>query len=341
MKIQAAQTQKKIIISLALLLGIIIVGTSGFMIIEGFTLIEAVYMTFITISTVGFKEVHELSDTGRVFTIMLIVSSLGIVLYSFTILAAHIIEGEFRHYIRGQIRKSGLKKMKNHVIVCGYGRNGKQACSELKAYNVPYVVIDNKRENIADPADSAVLFVEGDATEDDVLIKAGVLNARALITSLSIDADNLFVVLSARSLNPKLIIISRASNETTEHKLKVAGVDKVVMPEKVGGGHMASLVVQPDIIEFLDCISIQGKDENNLVEITCSDLGKGFINQTIRDLNIHVKTGANIIGYKDHDGNFIINPSSETRLICGSKIFVLGTPAQINKMKELLKSESS
>jgi voltage-gated potassium channel len=330
------KVRKNLLLALSLLLMIIITGTAGYMIIEGYTFIQSLYMTFIVISTVGLGEARDLDNGGKIFTILLIISSLGIVAYAFSTFSKHLIEGELRFFIRGQIKKSGLKKMNNHVIVCGYGRNGKQAAEDLTAHGVPFVVIDNRREAAAELADSKIMFIEGDATEDQVLTQAGVRNARALITSLPNDADNLFVVLTSRSLNPELIIISRASNDATERKLKVAGVNNVVLPEKVGGSHMASLVIQPDVLEFLDCISIHGSNETNLVEFTCSNINSEYVNKTIRELELRVKTGATIIGFKTPEGEFIINPILETRLIKDSKFFVLGTPQQINKMAELL-----
>jgi voltage-gated potassium channel len=180
-----------------------------------------------------------------------------------------------------------------------------------------------------------IVFLEGDSTQDEVLERAHVRKARALITTLPIDADNLYVVLAARSLNPRLTIISRASDESTEAKLKFAGVNNVVMPEKVGGAHMASLVAKPVVIEFLEHLSIHSEEPTNLEEIVCNYLPENDQYKTINELGIRKTTGVNIIGFKSLDGRFTLNPPPDTKVIPGSKFFVLGTKDQVEKMKEL------
>jgi voltage-gated potassium channel len=178
--------------------------------------------------------------------------------------------------------------------------------------------------------------LEGDATQDEVLEKAGIARASAIITTLPVDADNLFIVLTARSLNPKLTIIARASDDNSDKKLKTAGADNVIMPDKIGGAHMASLVLKPDVIEFVDHITGQGGPDINLEEITFENLPEHLRNKTIRDLEIRNKSGANIVGFKTAKGEYVINPSPDTQLIPEGKLFVLGTPEQISALKKLL-----
>jgi voltage-gated potassium channel len=328
----------KLKIALSLLFIIIFIGVSGYILIEQYSFIDALFMTIITVTTVGFREIRELSTEGKIFTILLIISSIIVFAYAISVLSTHFFEERLSLFIKGYNKKSGIKKMKNHVIVCGFGRNGKQSVSELMAYKIPFVVVDNKHDSILSTDEISFPFIEGDATEDEILIKAGVKTARALISSLPIDADNLFVALTAKSLNSNINIISRATNESSEKKLKVAGVSNVVMPEKVGGAHMASLVIMPDLVEFINYISIHGKDSNSLVEIICNNMNDRHKNHTLRDLEVRFKTGANIVGYKTLDGEYIINPTPDTMVIEGSKLFVLGTPEQIIKMKEYLMS---
>jgi len=251
-----------------LILLIFVVGIIGYMIIEGYTVLDAFYMTVITLSTIGFGLLRELSPMGKLFTIFLIVIGLGAFAYMISLLTSYFVEGQLNALVRGYFKKSDLKKMKNHVIICGYGRNGRQAVNELHAHNVPCIVVDVKRDKFEHIEEDRILrFVDGDATKDEILLMAGIKTAKALITTLPVDADNLFVVLSARSLNKQLILISRASSESVEKKLHVAGVNSVVMPERVGGAHMAKLVANPDVVEFLEHLSIQGLDPTNLEEI--------------------------------------------------------------------------
>jgi len=297
-------------------------------------------MTVITVATVGFREVHPLSDIGKVFTIFLIITSMGIFIYSISLITTAIVDGELKNYFKDFRTNAEIKKMENHVIVCGYGRNGKQAVEELVRYNQPFVIIEQTREVIKESeVNSGMHFIEGDATIDATLIKAGIKSAKAVITALPIDADNLFVVLSARSLNPNLIIISRGANDSSEKKLKIAGATNVVLPEKVGGAHMATLVLKPDVVEFLRNISVYESSSVNLEEVFCKDMPEIFHNKTLAELDIRNKTGANIVGFKTNDGEYIINPLSETRMLADAKLFVLGTPEQIIKMKELFKTE--
>ncbi len=296
------------------------------MVIEGDMFINALYMTVITISTVGFGEIHNLSTAGKIFTMVLILSSFGTYAYAISLITTHFVEGQLSGFFVGGGRtKSKLRKMDNHIIICGFGRNGQQAAHELILHNLG----------------KDFRFVEGDATNDDVLGQANIKGSKALITTLPNDADNLFVALTARSLNPDLIIISRASTVSSEKKLKIAGVNNVVMPERVGGAHMATLIAKPDVMEFLDKLSVHGEAPTNLEEIICSDLPENVLDQTINDIGIRRRTGANIIGFKTPDGEFILNPSPELKVTKGSKLFVLGTSDQISSMKKMIMTELS
>jgi voltage-gated potassium channel len=296
-------------------------------------------MTIITISTVGFGEIHKLSSPGKIFTIFLILFSFGTYAYAISIITTYFVESKLSiWFLKGTRGKSTLKKMENHVIICGFGRNGQQAAEELKMFNKSVVVIENEHDIIIDNLEQQFRFIEGDATHDEILLQANINSASALITTLPNDADNLFVVLSARSLNPQLQIISRASNESSEKKLRVAGANNVILPEKVGGNHMAVLVAKPDIVEFLEHLSMRGSSPTNLEEIVCSNLLSEISCKSIHEIGIRQKSGANIIGFKTPEGEFILNPSPETNVIPGSKLFVLGTQEQIEAMKKILRS---
>ena len=328
---------RQIYFALALLVFVTLVGMSGYMYLEGFRVLDAFYMTIITISTAGFQEVHPLSDNGKIFTAFLIITSFGTFAYALTAISKYVVDGEFNNYLKNYRVTSEIEKLQGHVIICGYGRNGKQAAHILKRHNQRFVVIEQKKDVIAAMNQKhASLVLEGDSTRDEILENAGIKRASALITTLPIDADNLFIVLSAKALNPNLTIISRASDDNTDKKLKIAGATNVIMPDKIGGAHMASLVLKPDVMEFVDFITGQGTDNIRLEEISFEKLPAKFQNKSIREHEIRNKSGANIIGYKTASGDYIVNPSPDTPMYLGSKLFVLGTAEQIANLKKIV-----
>lgn len=316
---------------------LLIIGTVGYMFIENFRFLDAFYMTIITIATVGYGEVQPLSDSGRIFTSFLIITSFGTFAYAVSTITRFVIDGEFNQLFKLQKLNSSIENLQDHVVICGYGRNGRQAAQVLKKHHKRFVVIE-KNTIVTEKMNHKYqdLVLTGDSTQDEILLKAGILKAKALITTLPVDADNLFIVLTARNLNPKLTIISRASEDGSDTKIKIAGADNVIMPDKVGGAHMASLVMKPDVMEFIDFVTANGGDSNNLEEITFEHIPDHLINKTLKDLEIRNKSGANIIGFKTDTGEYIINPNADTKIIPEAKIFVLGTPEQIKKLKELL-----
>jgi voltage-gated potassium channel len=225
-----------------------------------------------------------------------------------------------------------IDAMSNHIIICGYGRNGKQAAKKLLDYKKPFVIIERNKEIIEKFQEEDIPFVFGNANEDEVLFQAGIEKASTLISALPNDADNLFVVLSARQINKELCIISRASQETSYNKLKLAGANNVILPDRIGGDHMASLVVIPDLIEFIDNLSIVGQRNINIEEVKVEQLYNASQEKTIKDLDLRRKTGCTVIGFKDDKGEYIVNPEADTKLVPGSKIIVLGRPEQIEKL---------
>ena len=316
----------------------IIIGIGGYILLEGYNFVEAFYMTMITITTAGYMEVHPLSNAGRIFTSFYLVTNIGIFFYGATAIVGLVIEGEFRNFYKNYNVKKKIGELSNHVIVCGYGRNGKQVCLELKDDKHPFLIIE-KRENIVEELkqNQDTLFIDGDATEEEVLIEAGIKTAKAIITTLPEDPDNVYVVLTARELNPGITIISRASNESSVNKLKRAGANNVIMPEKIGGAHMAALVMKPDIMEFIAELTGQSSDISlTFEELSLQDISKEFVGRTIRDLDIRNKTGANIIGLRMADGEFVINPLPETELNKNTKLIALGNSNQIVAMRKLI-----
>ena len=322
-----------------LLLMLISLGVFGYMTIEHYTFVEALYMTIITVSTVGFEEVHNLSTTGMLFTIFLIIFSLGTFGFVISSITKYALDGVFRNYYKDNKVKRKISNLDNHVIICGYGRVGKQAAHELVDHGVKVVIIASDPVEIENVKKiEELLYLQGDATSDEVMEAAQIHKAQSLITTLPKDADNLFVVLSARGLCPDLKIISRASYEHSDIKLKRAGATNVIMPDRIGGQRMAKLVAQPDIVEFIENILIQEANEVNLEEINCEILHESLLNKTISEIGFRNKSGANIIGLKREDNTYVFNPPAETSLRPTSKLFVLGNNEQIKTFEKLLKS---
>nr|WP_262910645.1 potassium channel protein [Psychroserpens luteolus] len=318
-----------------MLLFLLIIGVLGFKIISDYSWVDSLYMTVITVTTVGFGEVQPLDDNAKVFTIFLIMASVVILGYAITVITEYILSKNNYEELKQKKMQKKIDSFKNHIIICGYGRNGKQAAKKLLAYKKPFVVIEKDKEVLEKFQSEMVPFVLGNANEDEILLQAGVDRAETLISALPNDADNLFVVLSARQINQKMNIISRASQETSYQKLKLAGANNVILPDMIGGDHMASLVVVPDLIEFIDNLSIVGKGNVNIEEVGVEKLFTTSKIETLRHLDLRKKTGCTVIGYKDSSGDYIVNPEADMKLEPNSKIIVLGRPEQIQKLNSL------
>ncbi|MFL0352270.1 TrkA family potassium uptake protein [Xanthomarina sp. GH4-25] len=327
--------RSKIYTAIFLLVILLGAGVIGFKILSQLSWIDAMYMTVITITTVGFGEVQPLDDSSKIFTIFLILTSVVVVGYAISIITEYILSKNNFEGLKQRKMQKKIDSLKNHIIICGYGRNGKQAATKLLAYKKPFVIIE-KNKDIAEKFQSELVpFVIGNANEDDILLQAGIARASTLISALPNDADNLFVVLSSRQINKNMNIISRASQETSYKKLKLAGANNVILPDKIGGDHMASLVVVPGLLEFIDNLSIVGKSNINIEEISVEQLYDTSEIKTIRDLDLRNKTGCSIIGYKDAAGEYVINPEAEMKLVPNSKIIVLGRPEQIQTLNSV------
>jgi voltage-gated potassium channel len=314
---------------------IIFLGTTGFILIEHLNLLDALYMTIITVTTVGYEEVHALSKTGKIFNMLLIISSFVTFAYALAKLTQYVVDGEINKFFKNRKIMSAIKDLKDHVIICGYGRNGKQAAKILGHHKVKCVIIENDDDRIEQELSKkdGMLYIKGDATDDEVLFSAGIDRAKALITALPEDADNVYIVLSARSMNNTIQIISRSSNPAAGTKLRKAGADSVISPDKIGGTHMATLVSKPDVIEFIDYLSGEEGESIHLESVGYEILPKELKDKTLQEIMAWRKTGVNCIGIKDADGKFIINPPEGTLINSRMKVIVLGTRQQIEEMK--------
>jgi len=315
------------------------IGIIGFVLIERYNFLEAAYMTVISITTAGFQEVRPLSNAGRVFTMFLLITSWSTFAFAITRITQFVVGGEINKYFKTRKLMKTIDSLERHVIVCGFGRNGQQAAHILQVHGVPFVVIEKDEElierMIMDARGMAVMH--GDSTQDEVLLRAGVERAKALITTLPVDADNVFIVLSARSLNERVQIISRASGVNSYAKLRKAGADSVIMPDKIGGTHMATLVSKPDVIEFIDYLSGEEGESINMESIGYDQLPKPIRDRSLFEVMNWKKTGVNCIGIKSAEGKFVINPPEDTIISEGMKVIILGTKWQIDQMKDNLR----
>ncbi len=318
---------------------IILTGIVGYMVIENASFVDSLFMTTISITTVGYGEVVPLSEPGKWFTIFLLITSWGTFAFAITRITQFVVSGEINKYFKTRKLMKDITRLDKHVILCGYGRNGHQAAQILKAHGIPFIVIEKNEQlilkKIAEGED--ILHLEGDGTDDDLLRLAGVERARALITTLPLDAENVFIVLSARSLNPDIQIISRASDAASVPKLKKAGANNVIMPDRIGGSHMATLVSKPDVVEFIDFLSGEQGQSIHMESVSYDDLPEDLKGKTLRDIMNWNKTGVNCIGIKDPESKFLINPPDDTPVIKGMKVILLGTRHQIMQLKGNLK----
>ncbi|AXO81470.1 potassium channel protein [Olleya aquimaris] len=328
--------RSKIYTAISLLLLLLLVGVLGFRMMSNYSWVDALYMTVITITTVGFGEVQPLDDVAKIFTIFLILNSVVILGYALSVITEFILSKSNLEELKQKKMQKKIDALNNHIIICGYGRNGKQAATKLLAHKRPFVIIEKNKETIEKFEDDNTPFILGNANEDEILLQAGIERASTLISALPNDADNLFVVLSARQMKKNLRIISRASQETSYNKLKLAGANNVILPDRIGGDHMASLVVVPDLIEFIDNLAIVGEANINIEEVQVEKLynpDSGI--KTIKDLDLRHKTGCTVIGFKNGHGEYIVNPEAELKLVPNSKVIVLGRPEQIQKLNTI------
>jgi voltage-gated potassium channel len=317
-----------------IIFSIISFGTTGYYIIEDYRLLDAFYMTVITITTVGFQEVKPLDDAGKIFTAVLLFTSFGFFAYSISIMTSLVLDGKLFAYYRGIRYKKEIKKMKKHTIVVGYGRNGKQAVQELNLHNEPIIIIESS-PILHETFSNNIKWIVGDATTDDTLLEAGIKEAKAIINALPNDADNLYISISAKILNPDINIISRASSESAERKLHAVGANHVIMPEKVGGIYMAGFVAQADLTEFLNHLRIDHYNPGILTEIDCKLINSSHSAKTVEGLLSNFNE-INVLGVKLKNNDFVIAPIRTLTIAEINKIFVMGIKEEIELMKKAL-----
>jgi voltage-gated potassium channel len=323
--------------ALLLIVIIYIIGTVGYHIIEKWPLLDALYMTVITMTTVGFGETHDLTQTGRLFTIALILTSVGVVGYSISTIGTFILEGKINDIIRGRRMDQYISRLNNHIILCGAGRIGKYIAIEFYKTHTPFIVVEQNEkalEQLQSMGDD-ILFIQDDATEDETLLEAGIGRAHGLVAALGDDRDNVFIVLSARSLNSGLRIIARANEETSIEKLRKAGANEIISPNAIGGMRMASVMIRPCVVAFLDEM-MRLTDQTLRFEEVLVEEGHSLANKTLEQAHIGRRTGLLVVAIRRADGNLQFNPGGKTKLCHGDVLIILGTREQINQLYALL-----
>jgi voltage-gated potassium channel len=316
---------------------LIFAGTTGYRLIEGWSFLDALYMTVITITTVGYGEIHRLSQGGRIFTVVLIIFSFGVMGYIVASIGQTIIAGQIRQVLGRRKLEKKVKRLKNHYILCGYGRIGSFIAGQFSLEDVPFVVIENDPDRIKLVEEDGFPYVEGDASDDDILINAGVEKAKCLVAATGSDADNLYITLSARSLNPSIYILSRAGDEGAERKLMSAGANRVVSPYLMGAARMVNAILRPAIVEFVDLVVERKHLELQLEEITVADASR-FKGKPLRESGIRRELGLIVVAIKKASGDMLFNPSSETLIEKGDVLIVLGEKKHLGMLEKLVQS---
>jgi voltage-gated potassium channel len=314
---------------------IVTAGSVGYMKIEGWDFFPSLYMTVITITTVGFGEIGSLSVAGRIFTIVLIFLGMGIILYIVGLVTQVMVELQLRSIIGRKKMDQQIKKIKDHYIVCGFGRIGKVICKELKSKKIPMLVIDNTPEARELLESESVPYIIDDATSEDVLLEAGIEKARGLISVVASDADNLFITLTARGLNHSAFIIARADEEKSEKKLMRAGADKVFLPYIIGGHKMAQSITKPAVTDFLE-FTVHNRDMGLEMEELNVSKGSRLDGLKLMDSGIRQEMDIIIVATRKKTGEMEFNPSSETRIEAGDTLIALGKNDDLIKLGKIL-----
>lgn len=330
------EIRRRVILSAGLIVLVISFGTAGYEAIEGWNFLDSLYMTIITLTTVGFKEVHDLSFNGKLFTIILIIGGVGTVLYALSTGAKFVLEGELQEIFGRKRLEKKLKDLKDHYVVCGYGRMGKIIARELKHENLEFVVIE-KNDGIFDEK-TDILIIQGDATKDEILRRAGIERARCLISVLPTDAENLYVVLSARGLNPSLLIVARAGEEGSEQKLLRAGADRVVSPYHIGGLRIAHTVLKPAVVDFIEFATKSGNIDLQIEEITIQE-GSRLVGLSLDQCGIGRDMGIIIVAIKQRSGEMKFNPTFRSIINADDTLIAVGEISKLKMLEEMAASK--
>ncbi len=330
-------TTKHLLMSIVLSLIIFSIGTAGYMIIEGWDLIDSIYMTIITITTVGFSEIHQMSKAGRIFTIGLVFAGVGFFLYVASALVQFMVEGQIQNILGRRRLDTKIRHLKNHHIVCGYGRIGRVLCKHLNAHPViKLVVVEKDPERIPEMESDSMLYISGDASEEENLLQAGIKQAKVLIAALATDIDNVFLVLTAKQLNPNIFIVARASDKRAKSKLLAAGANRVESPYDVGAISMAYRVLRPSVTSFLDLVFAYNRKDIQMDEIPVAP-SSSLVDLMLKDSGIRQRFNLIIIAIKKPNNEMMFNPSFETVIKSGDTVIAMGKSDDLLELEKMLR----
>jgi voltage-gated potassium channel len=330
---------KRLRYAIGLIAILIAAGTCGYVALEGYTLVEGLYMTVITLSTVGFTEVRELSPSGRIFTILLIGSGVGTVAYNLSLLTDILLEGTL---IKQRRREGRIAKMKDHIIICGYGRIGQRVADRLSRTSAPFVIIEIDPANIARLEESGFSYIAGDAREDGTLERAGIVEARSLVAALRDDSDNVYAILTARSLNSALHIVARAASPGSESKLTLAGADRVISPYEIGSHYIMHAVLKPSVLDFMDFVSEVHADKKKDLEIDEIHIPdrSPLVDTPLQNTHIRSERNVIVLAVKEADGAIVYNPPSTRIIRSGETLICIGFADQLDLLAEEVRGRS-
>ncbi|SHJ51154.1 voltage-gated potassium channel [Malonomonas rubra DSM 5091] len=324
---------RKVLLSLLTLFILIGGGTAGYVIIEDWATFEALYMTVITLATVGYKEVYDLSYEGKVFTIVLIVTGTGTLAYTIGSMFQFMVEGQLRRVLGRKKLQKQISNLKDHYIICGYGRIGRMVCQEFSAKPLPFIVVEQEPERCQQLEEAGILFVQGDATNDDVLEKAGIREAKGLITVVTSDSANVFITLTARGINPDLFILARASEDSAQVKLMRAGANKVISPYKIGASRIAQAILRPSVVDFIEIAIGANNIELQMEEIQVNAASR-LVGKNLIDSGIRKNLGLIIVGIKKNQ-QMMFNPDPGVTIDADDILIALGKSPDIKKLEKI------
>jgi len=327
--------KRRVLFTFSAIVLVLAIGTSGFILIEHWQPFDAFYMTLITMTTVGYSEVHPLSHAGRIFNSFLMVIGVSMIFMAIGVMTTTIVEMEFGEGFKQRRQKRMIDKLQNHFIICGYGRVGRGAAEELHRAKVPFVITEIDPDRVQRAMMAGMIAVNADATHDQTLRDVGIAKARGLVAALSNDADNLFTILSAKGLNSNLYVATRAAEEGAEQKMRRAGADAVLAPYALTGHRLAQCLLRPHVVQFLDLTTSNLGLNVDIEQVTVGTTTE-FTSKTIQEMQIRRDVGVIVLAIRKHDGQMIFNPPADTLIVSGDCLIVMGQQENLRKLEALL-----